>query len=462
MSKIENQKKRSNRLLLFLGITVVVLLLVLLIGKKSGWIGGDDLVKVATTKAEKASITESVTANGKIQPEVEVKISSDVSGEIRELYIKEGDSVKAGQLLARIDPELYQSALARTEAALNNSKANLASSRARLLQAEAKFTELEKQFQRNTKLHQEKLLSDAEFETAKSTYVTARAEVESAKQNILASQFTVQSQEATLKESTKNLSRTEIFAPVNGVVSKLSVEKGERVVGTSQMAGTEMMRIANLNDMEVSVDVNENDIVKVALGDTTLVEVDAYGTRKFKGIVTEIANSATITLATTSDQVTNFVVKIRILRTSYADLSLLYGSKRSVFRPGMSASVDIQTQSVNDVIAIPIESVTMRDKSELDSSKVETIKVKRKTSNTTTTKKSTDEQEMVFVFNDGKVFLRQVKTGIQNDKLIEIKDGLKVGDEVVSAPFSAITRTLKNNTGVKKVAKDELFETKPE
>lgn len=462
MSKIENQKKRSNRLLLFLGIAVVVLLLLLVIGKKSRWIGGDDLVKVATTKAEKASITESVTANGKIQPEVEVKISSDVSGEIRELYIKEGDSVKVGQLLARIDPELYQSALARTEAALNNSKANLASSRARLLQAEAKFTELEKQFQRNTKLHQEKLLSEAEFETAKSTYVTARAEVESAKQNILASQFTVQSQEATLKESTKNLSRTEIFAPVNGVVSKLSVEKGERVVGTSQMAGTEMMRIANLNDMEVSVDVNENDIVKVALGDTTLVEVDAYGIRKFKGMVTEIANSATTTLATTSDQVTNFVVKIRILRSSYADLSQLYGSKRSVFRPGMSASVDIQTQSVNDVVAIPIESVTMRDKSELDSSKSETIKVKRKTSNTTTTKKSTDEQEMVFVLNDGKVVLRPVKTGIQNDKLIEIKDGLQVGDEVVSAPFSAITRTLKNNTGVKKVAKDELFETKPE
>jgi len=462
MSKIENQKKKSNRLLVFLGIAVVVLIVIIVVGKKAGFIGNDDLTKVAIAKAEKASITESVTANGKIQPEVEVKISSDVSGEIRELYVKEGDSVKAGQLLARIDPELYQSALARTEAALNNSKANLASSRARLLQAEAKLIELEKQFQRNTKLHQEKLLSEAEFETAKSTFVTARAEVESAKQNILASQFTVQSQEATLKESTKNLSRTTIFAPVNGVVSKLSVEMGERVVGTSQMAGTEMMRIANLNDMEVSVDVNENDIVKVALGDTALVEVDAYGTRKFKGVVTEIANSATTTTATTSDQVTNFVVKIRILRSSYADLSAQYGSKRSVFRPGMSASVDIQTQSVNDVVAIPIESVTMRDKSELDSSKSEIIQVKRKSSNGSNSKKSNDEQEMVFVFNDGKVILRVVKTGIQNDKLIEIKEGLQVGDEVVSAPFSAITRTLKNNTAVKKVAKDELFETKPE
>ncbi|MBP9185737.1 MAG: efflux RND transporter periplasmic adaptor subunit [Bacteroidia bacterium] len=455
MSKIQNQKKKSNRLLLVLAIIVVVLIVILVIGKKQGWVGQSDIVKVSTSKAETTTITESVTANGKIQPEVEVKISSDVSGEIRELYVREGDSVKVGQLLARIDPELYESALARTEAALNNSRANLASSKARLLQAEAKLTELEKQFKRNTQLHKEQLLSDAEFETAKSTYLTAKAEVEASKQTILAAQYTVQSQEASLKESTKNLSRTEIFAPVNGVVSKLSVEKGERVVGTSQMAGTEMMRVANLNNMEVSVDVNENDIVKVSLGDTTMVEVDAYGTRKFKGIVTEIANSATTTTATTSDQVTNFVVKIRILRASYADLTEKYGSKRSVFRPGMSASVDIQTQSVNNVVGIPIEAVTMRSLSELDSTKV----AGKYTSKSTTTK-ITDEVEMVFVFNDNKVMLRQVKTGIQNDKLIEIKEGLQLGDEVVSAPFSAITRTLKNNTLVKKVAKQDLFESK--
>lgn len=455
MSKIQNQKKKSNRLLLVLAIIVVVLIVILVIGKKQGWVGQSDIVKVSTSKAETTTITESVTANGKIQPEVEVKISSDVSGEIRELYVREGDSVKVGQLLARIDPELYESALARTEAALNNSRANLASSKARLLQAEAKLTELEKQFKRNTQLHKEQLLSDAEFETAKSTYLTAKAEVEASKQTILAAQYTVQSQEASLKESTKNLSRTEIFAPVNGVVSKLSVEKGERVVGTSQMAGTEMMRVANLNNMEVSVDVNENDIVKVSIGDTTMVEVDAYGTRKFKGIVTEVANSATTTSATTSDQVTNFVVKIRILRASYADLTEQFGSKRSVFRPGMSASVDIQTQSVNSVVGIPIESVTMRSKSELDSTST-----KGKYTSKTSTTKVTDEVEMVFVFNDNKVTLKQVKTGIQNDKLIEIKEGLKVGDEVVSAPFSAITRTLKNNTVVKKVAKQELFEVK--
>lgn len=451
MSKLEKQKRKGNRLFLFLGIAVVVLLLVSILGKKAGFIGGDHHTKVATVKVETANITETVTANGKIQPEVEVKISSDVSGEIRALYVKEGDSVKVGQLLARIDPELYQSALARTEAALNNSKANLANTKARLMQAEAKLNELEKQFSRNQKLHQEKLLSDAEFETAKSAYLTAKAEVDAGKQSVLAAQFTVESQEASLKESRKNLTRTEIFAPVNGVVSRLSVELGERVVGTSQMAGTEMMRLANLNDMEVSVDVNENDIVKVSLGDTALIEVDAYGTRKFKGIVTEIANSATATSATTSDQVTNFVVKIRILRSSYADLTAQFGKKRNVFRPGMSASVEIQTQTVSNAIAVPIEAVTMRSKTELDSTQDVTAKKSKKTN---------DEIEVVFVLVDGKVHLKQVKSGVQNDKVIEIKDGLQVGDEVVSAPFSAISRTLKNNDLVKKVNKEELFESK--
>lgn len=459
MTKIEKQKKRGNKLMITLGVLVAVLLVIVIVGKSAGWIGNEDATKVAVTKANVQSITESVTANGKIQPEVEIKISSDVSGEIRELYVKEGDSVKAGQLLARIDPELYQSALDRTEASLNNSKANLANSRARLLQADAKMNELEKQYQRNTKLHEGKLLSDAEFETITSTYISAKAEVEASKQTILGAQYTVQSQEASLKEAKKNLTRTEIFAPVNGVVSKLSVEKGERVVGTSQMAGTEMMRIANLNDMEVSVDVNENDIVKVGMGDTAMVEVDAYGARKFKGIVTEIANSATTTAQTTSDQVTNFVVKIRILRSSYADLTQLYGSKRSVFRPGMSASVDVQTQTAHHAIAVPIEAVTMRDASELDSSSSgKNYKTKYGTSSA---KNAKEDVEMVFVLVGDEAQMRRVKTGIQNEKMIQVLEGIKEGEEVVSAPFSAISRTLKNKTKVKRVAKEELFETKP-
>lgn len=456
MTKLEKQKKKTNKTIWVLLIAVVLLIIVFMIGKGLGWFGTKDQVKVTVGKVEIQNITESVTANGKIQPEVEIKMSSDVSGEIREMYVKEGDSVRAGQILARIDPELYQSALARTEASLNNSKANLANSRARLLQAEAKLTELEKQYQRNVKMHDQSLMSDAEFETARSTYLSAKAEVEASKQTISGAQFTVQSQEASLNEAKKNLTRTEIFAPVNGVVSKLSVEKGERVVGTSQMAGTEMMRIADLTNMEVSVDVNENDIVKVALLDTALIEVDAYGTRKFKGIVTEIANSATTTAQTTSDQVTNFVVKIRILRSSYADLTAQYGTKRNVFRPGMSASVDIQTQSINQALAIPIEAVAMRSKDELDSTKTSYTKPKG------VGKKSGEEVEVVFVVKNDQVTMREVKSGIQNDKFIHITNGLKEGEEIVIAPFSAITRTLKQGTVIKKVSKEELFETKPE
>lgn len=456
MTKIEKQKKRTNKLLWILLIAVALLTVIFIVGKSTGAIGKKDLVKVAVGKVEIQNITESVTANGKVQPEVEVKISSDVSGEIREMYVREGDSVRAGQILARIDPELYQSALARTEAALNNSKANLANAKARLLQAEAKLVELEKQNQRNVKMHDQNLMSDAEFETSKSAYISAKAEVEAGKQTILGAQFTVQSQEASLNEAKKNLTRTEIFAPVDGVVSKLNVEKGERVVGTSQMAGTEMMRIADLNNMEVSVDVNENDIVKVSLFDTALVEVDAYGTRKFKGIVTEIANSATTTTQTTSDQVTNFVVKIRILRASYADLTAQYGKKRNVFRPGMSASVDIQTQSVSQALAIPIEAVAMRPKDELDSSKTSNIKVKG------VNKKGAEEVEVVFVVKNDVVSMREVKSGIQNDKYIHVITGLKEGEEIVTAPFSAITRTLKQGAGVKRVSKEELFETKTE
>lgn len=449
MNKIEKQKKKSSKLLRILAIAVVLVVVLVVVGKTTGTIGKTDDLKVAVAKVELQTITESVIANGKIQPEVEVKISSDVSGEITAMYVKEGDSVKAGQILARIDPELYESALDRSEASLNNAKANLANSKARLLQAEAKLIELEKSYKRNQQLHQQNLLSDAEFETITSTYVTAKAEVDASKQTVLAAQYSVQSMEAGMKEARKNLTRTEIFSPVNGVVSKLSVEKGERVVGTSQMAGTEMMRIANLNDMEVSVDVNENDIIKVSIGDTALVEVDSYGKRKFKGVVTEVANSATTSAQTTSDQVTNFVVKIRILRSSYLDLTKLYGSKRSVFRPGMSASVEVLTQTANNVVAIPIEAVAMRHASELDSSKTSGVKKK---------KNNAEETEVVFVVKNNEVKISKVSIGIQNDKFIHITGGLAAGQEVVIAPFSAISRTLKQGTKVQVVAKEELFE----
>jgi HlyD family secretion protein len=450
-------EQKKSKLIWYLGGAVVLLIIFAIVGKKAGWIGKEEGIKVSVAKVERKNIIETVSANGKIQPEVEVKISSDVSGEITELYVKEGDSVLAGALLARIDPELYQSALDRAEANLNNSRASLANAKARQLQSEAKFNEVEQQYIRNKKMHRQQLISDGEFQTSQSVYITAKADIEASKQTVIGAEFTVKTQAAGLKEAQKNLSRTEIFAPVTGIVSKLNVEKGERVVGTSQMAGTEMMRIANLNDMEVSVDVNENDIVKVSIGDTCEVEVDAYNNRKFKGMVTEIANSATTSTATTSDQVTNFIVKIRILRSSYNDLQKAIGNKRSVFRPGMSASVEVQTEYATNVIALPIEAVTTRGKNDLDSTKKQTkFGVKAE--------KSKEDVEVVFVCTkENKLVIRQVKTGIQDDKVIQVTEGLSENEEVVSGPYSAISRTLKNGDAVQKVSKDELFEApKPE
>lgn len=450
-----NQVKKKSNTIKYLIIGVIVLIIVAVIGKQAGWIGKSEGMSVTIAKIERKTIIETVSANGRVQPEKEVKISSDVSGEIRELYVKEGDSVVAGKLMARIDPELYQSALDRSEASLNNTKASLATTKARLAQAEGRFVEVSAAYERNKKMYAQKLISDAEFETAKSTYVNAKAEVEAGRQSVLSAEFNVKSFEATLKESRKSLTRTEIFSPVNGIVSKLSVEKGERVVGTSQMAGTEMMRIANLNDMEVSVDVNENDIIKVGLGDTSEIEVDAYPNRKFKGIVTEIANSATTSAQTTSDQVTNFVVKIRILRSSYQDLTLLFGKRKSVFRPGMSASVEIQTERVENVLAVPIEAVTVRQESALD-----TIETENKKEKKVTLIDSKNDVEVVFINQGNKAKIRKVKTGIQDDKYIQILEGLKEEDQLISGPYSAISKTLKHGDLIKEVNKEELFNSK--
>lgn len=448
--------QNNNKTFKYLGIAVVILIIIAFVGKKAGWIGKVDGIKVLVAKTELKTIIETVSANGRVQPEKEVKISSDVSGEIRELYVKEGDSVVTGQLLARIDPELYQSALDRSDASLNNIRANLANAKARLAQAEARFNEIKSAFDRNEKMYAQKLISDGEFETAKSAFLNAKSEVEAGKQSVLAAEYNVKSFEASVKESKKNLDRTLIYAPVNGIVSKLSVEKGERVVGTSQMAGTEMMRIANLNDMEVSVDVNENDIVKVGLADTTLIEVDAYPGRKFKGIVTEIANSASTTLATTSDQVTNFVVKIRILRSSYEDLTKKFGERKSVFRPGMSASVEIMTERANNVLAVPIEAVTIRIASDLDTNKIETKE--NKTVSASAGKE--EEFEVVFIKTGEKASIRKVKTGIQDDKMIQILEGLKEGEELISGPYSAVSKLLKHNDAIEVVSKEQLFEAK--
>jgi HlyD family secretion protein len=435
----------KNKIYYIIGGAVLVLLVLAIVGKKAGWFGKEKGLRVNCIKAEKRTLVESVSANGRIQPEKEVKISSDVSGEIMELYVKEGDSVFVGKLLAKIDPELYLSSLDRSEASLNNTKANLASTRARLLQAQAKFNEIENAFKRNEKMRAQQLISEAEFESAKSAYENAKAEVEAGKQNIIAAEFSVKSFNAALNEAKKNLSRTNIYSPVNGIVSKLSVEKGERVVGTSQMAGTEMMRVANLNQMQVNVDVNENDIVKVGIGDTVKIDVDAYPGRKFTGLVREVANSATTNAATTSDQVTNFIVKISILNSSYADLKAQFGKRKSVFRPGMSASVEIETSKIQDAWSVPIEAVTVRNIKDIDS--IETDGPDK-------------EIEVVFINSNNEASIKKVKTGIQDDKFIQIINGIDSSDEIVAGPYNVVSKLLKKGDKIQKVSKEELFENK--
>ncbi|HEX8516784.1 MAG TPA: efflux RND transporter periplasmic adaptor subunit [Bacteroidia bacterium] len=429
---------------------------------------GDDSIAVTLENTKKRNLTEMVSANGKIQPEVEVKISSDVSGEIVELFVKEGDHVKKGDLLCKINPLIYESNSSRMVATLNASKANLSNAKARLEQIKAAFVNAEASYLRNKKLFESGAISQSDYDIAKATYEGAKADVKGAEDNVDASEYNVKSTEASLKEANDNLAKTNIYSPVNGTISKLNKEKGERVVGTAQMEGTEIMRLANLNEMEVSVDVNENDIVRVHNGDTSLIEVDAYIERKFKGIVTEIANSANTT-GVTAEQVTNFTVKIRILQESYADLM----NDRNVapFRPGMSATVDIQTKKANNVLTVPIQSVTTRadssafeNKEGRDAGKDEEgdddIVVKdEKDRSADAPKEQVKIEECVFIMNEGKAKLVKVKTGIQDNNYIEIKDGLKEGDQVVSGPYSAIAKLLKDGTAIKKVEKNELFNT---
>ena len=450
-----------------------MLLIFLVIARRSGWIGEEDNIKVSSEKVTTETIIETVSASGKVQPEVEVKLAADVSGEVVDLYVKEGDQVKKGTLLAKINPEIYISALDRMEASLSSSKANLESSRSRYKQSESQFLKAELTYNRNKKLYDQKVISDADFEAIRSAYEVAKADMEAASQSISAASYGVQSAEASLKESKENLNKTSIFAPVDGTISMLLVEKGERVVGTEMMAGTEVMRLANLNEMEVNVDVSESDIIRVSVGDTAIIDIDAYLNRKFTGVVTEIANSANTTSALTTDQVTNFTVKIRIIRDSYADLIPSDKPGYSPFRPGMSATVEIQTRKVHNVTAVPIQAVTTRDTSAAASAPEAKFSsdepggdedTESETGETkTVSKKSTDSgmkssmTECVFVINDGVVTLRPVKTSIQDNLHIQILEGLKPGEEVVTGPYNAISRLLKSGDVVKVVTREELF-----
>lgn len=436
---------------------MAVLLVFAIIGKKAGWVGKGVIEEVTAEKVEKRTIIETVSASGKIQPEVEVKISPDVSGQIIELHVKEGDQVKKGDLLCKINPDIYLSNLDKMAAAVNTSKANLANSKARLSQIKAQFANAEASFNRNKKLYEEKAISQADFDAAKATYESSKADVEAAEQSVMASQFNVKNAEASLNEANDNLKRTSIYAPVDGKVSKLNVENGERVVGTSQMAGTEIMRIANLNEMEVSVDVNENDIVRIRLHDTAEIEVDAYLERKFMGVVTEIANSANTTGATSADQVTNFPVKVRIIRDSYTDLIPAVEPNYSPFRPGMSATVDIRTNTVYRALSVPIQAVTTR----IDSSKILEAE-KPKDESAQTHEKYQKPEEIVFVVNDGFAVKRKVVSGIQDNNYIQIISGLNENDQVISGPYSAISRSLKDSSKIEVIDKEEMYRRRKE
>lgn len=428
----DSHRRRKSNTVKYILIAIISLAILAVIANKMGWIGKDKAIEVSTEKVVRRTIIETVSASGKVQPETEVKLSSEVSGEIVVLAVKEGDQVKKGQLVCKVRPDILQSGYNRAVASLNAQRAALAASQQQLKQAEANFKNTEARFRRSSELYKQKVLSAAEFDAAQAEYQSAKANLESLRQNIIGARFGVEQSQAVVKEAADNLSRTTIYSPVDGVVSKLSVELGERVVGTAQMAGTEIMRISNLNSMEVNVDVNESDINRVSIGDTAEIEVDAYQGKKFRGTVTEIASSANVEGAS-ADQVTNFLVKIRILPESYENLA--GASSRSPFKPGLSATVDIHTSKTSS-LSVPIQSVTTReDQSATDSA-----------------------SECVFLYDKGKAKLVKVRTGIQDDKYIEIKEGLKSNQEVISGPFTAITKELKEGAAVEKVSKEKLFE----
>ncbi|NRR90882.1 efflux RND transporter periplasmic adaptor subunit [Winogradskyella undariae] len=412
----------SKTVKIIIGI-VIIALFVLVAGSKMGWFGEkSDFKEVVLQDVTLKDIVQTVSATGKIQPEVEVKISSEVSGEILELPFKEGQEVKKGDLLVKVNPDLSQSAYSRSQASYQNVRAGMAQAEANLKQAKADY-------ERNKTLFDRGVISKSDWDSSIAAYETATAGKNSAYYN-------VQSAAATVNEAKDNLNRTAIYAPMTGTISLLSVELGERVVGTQQMAGTEILRVANLKNMEVEVDVNENDIVKVSIGDSAIVEVDAYLKKQFKGIVTAIANSAEGTL--TADQVTNFKVKVRIIEESYKDLTEGKPETYSPFRPGMTATVDIITKTRKDAISVPISAIVIKT----DTSSTKKTYVK----STEMTERNLGQEEQkfecVFVNDNGKAKLRVVTTGIQDDTNIEIISGLAEDDEIITGPYSMVSKNL--------------------
>jgi len=429
----------KKKIYILVGV-VVTLIIVLVTLKSKGIIGSnDDSKQVETSKVDEITIIETVSATGKIQPEIEVKISSEVSGEIIALPIKEGQVVKKGDLLVKINPDLYTSGYNRTVSNLSGTKAGLS-------QADATFKEAKASYDRSKTLFDKGIISRSDWDKAIAAFEGAKANKESA-------YFNVQSANATVKEAKDNLGRTTIYAPADGTISSLDVELGERVLGTQQMTGTELLRVANLNNMEVEVDVNENDIVKINIGDSTKIQVDAYLKKEFKGIVTSISNSASA--ATTADQVTNFKVKVRILKESYQDLLEGKPATYSPFRPGMTATVDIITERKEKVIGVPISAVVIKS----DTTATKSYEIKDEGEDKKVAPKNDKKFECVFVKVGNKAKIRIVKTGIQDDTNIEVTSGLKKGDVVIVGPYTTVTKDLNSGDKVT-LAKDSDKEKK--
>lgn len=433
------RKRKRNLwpLFIFGGLIVAILVYTLTKGKK------EKRTEVSVEAVQKKNIIETVYASGNIYPVVEVEITSNVSGTIVELLVEEGQQVKEGQLLARIDPEALSSVVERAEAAASSAAAQLESIKAQKEQLEAQFRNTKIAYERNKKLYEEGVISKAEYDASLASYETIIANIAAAEENIHAAEFTVKSSQATVKEQKKNLSQTRIFAPMSGTISVLYKKKGEQVVGTVQMAGTPILKIANLNSVEAQVKVNERDILKVEIGDTADIELDAYPNRLFKGIVTQISNSANniSALALSSDQVIDFKVHILMMPDSYKDLPSVEG--KPPFRAGLSASAEIYTQRLLDVWAVPLASVTTR-------SDEDSLKVKK-------TEEMEEQKEYVFLLRGDSVVLQQVHTGIQDDEYIQLLDGVKAQDTVVVAPYEAVSRKLKEGSKIKVVAEEDLY-----
>ncbi|MGR3810759.1 efflux RND transporter periplasmic adaptor subunit [Jiulongibacter sp. NS-SX5] len=449
-------KKKSNKTWIIIGAVALAFVAFLILGKKLGWIGKEETAKVEFTKVERKNLTETVSASGKIQPELEVKISPDVPGEIIGLYIEEGDSVKKGQLLLKIQPENYISVVERFRAGVNQAKASAEQSKSQIARAESQMLRSELDYKRQQKLLADKVISASEFEVAETNYKIAKQDLEAAKANYSAAEYAIRSAEASLKDASENLRKTNIYAPMSGIVSKLDVELGERVVGTSQMAGTEMLRIANLNDMEVRVNVNENDIVRVQRGDTAIIDVDAYGSlnKEFKGIITQIANTANgsgnlTANANSTEAVTEFEVRIKILPNSYQDL---LATSRYPFKPGMTATVDIITERKDNILTVPIAAVTTRTGNETEGEEGPGNPNDMGLGANDDGPEQAEEEvkEIVFVNEGGKAKAKEVTTGITDTQAgsIEILTGLSEGDEIISGPYIEVSKRLKDGKAV--------------